>query len=98
MATSREVTHIAANAKAPVVVHFAETISGFVTIRAFGAQSRFAKMNMERVNANLRMEFFNNAAKEWVGFRLEILGTLLLTCSALFMVTVGRNLIPPGKP
>jgi len=95
MATSRELTHLAAVTKAPVIVHFAETVSGFVTIRAFGEQSRFAIMNTEKINTNLRMEFFTNAAKEWVGFRLEIIGTILLTSSALFMVTVGRNVIAP---
>jgi ABC-type multidrug transport system fused ATPase/permease subunit len=80
-----------------VIVHFAETISGFVTIRAFGGQPRFAKVNTERVNANLRMDFYSNAANEWVGFRMEMIGTVVLASSALFMVTVGRNTIASGK-
>lgn len=97
IATSRELTRIDAITKPPVIVHFAETISGFVTIRAFDEQLRFAKVNMERVNANLRMNFYNNAANEWVGFRLEMIGTVVLASSALLMVTVGRKIIDSGK-
>lgn len=97
IATSRELTRIDAITKALVIVHFSETISGFVTIRAFGEQPRFATVNMERVNANLRMDFHNNAANEWLGLRLEMLGTIVLASSALFMVTVARNIIDSGK-
>jgi ABC-type multidrug transport system fused ATPase/permease subunit len=97
IATSRELTRIDAITKAPVIVHFSETIAGFVTIRAFGEQARFATVNMERVNANLRMDFHNNAANEWLGFRLEMVGTVVLASSALFMVTLGRNLLDSGE-
>ena len=83
--------------KTPVILHFSETISGFVTIRAFGEQPRFATVNMERVNANLRMDFHSNAANEWLGFRLEMIGTVVLASSALVMVTVARNIIGSGK-
>ena len=97
IATSRELTRFHSITKAPIIVHFAETISGFVTIRAFGEQPRFVTVNMERVNANLRMDFHNNAANEWLGFRLEMIGTVVLASSALFMVTAARNIIDSGK-
>ncbi|KAG0583130.1 hypothetical protein KC19_3G111800 [Ceratodon purpureus] len=93
IATSRELTRMDAITKTPVILHFSETISGFVTIRAFGEQPRFATVNMERVNANLRMDFHSNAANEWLGFRLEMIGTVMLASSALVMVTVARNII-----
>lgn len=97
IATSRELTRIDSITKAPVILHFSETIAGFVTIRAFGEQARFANVNMERVNANLRMDFHNNAANEWLGCRLELIGTLVLSSSALFMVTLARNIIDAGN-
>uniref|UniRef100_A0A7I4EJX7 Uncharacterized protein n=1 Tax=Physcomitrium patens TaxID=3218 RepID=A0A7I4EJX7_PHYPA len=95
VATSRELTRIDGTTKASIIVHFSDTISGLATIRAFCQQPRFATVNMERVDASLRTAFHNNAANEWLGFHLEMIGTVVLATSALFMVTVGRNFIDP---
>lgn len=97
VATSRELTRIDGTTKASIIVHFSDTISGLATIRAFCQQPRFATVNMERVDASLRTAFHNNAANEWLGFHLEMIGTVVLATSALFMVTVGRNFIDPGE-
>lgn len=96
LATSRELTRIDSITKAPIIHHFAETISGFVTIRAFREQERFKVESLNRVNYNLRMDFHNNASNEWLRYRLELIGTIVLCTSALFMVTIGKERMAPS--
>lgn len=96
IATSRELTRLDAVTKAPVIHHFSETISGFVTIRCFGQQPRFVEKNFDRVNNNLRMDFHNNGANEWIGFRLEMIGAVTLCGTAFLLVSLPASLILPG--
>ena len=67
-----------------------------MTIRCFGKQDKFIQENVKRVNANLCLDFHNNGSNEWLGFRLELLGSLLLCASALFMILLPSNIIKPG--
>ncbi|BFI28684.1 protein MpABCC3 [Marchantia polymorpha subsp. ruderalis] len=94
LATSRELTRMDSVTKAPIIHHFSESIAGFQTIRAFREQDRFCKENVNKVNNNLRMDFHNNAANEWLGLRLEMIGTIVLCLSALLMV-MARDYINP---
>jgi ABC-type multidrug transport system fused ATPase/permease subunit len=97
LSTSRELTRLDSITKAPVIVHFSESISGVMTIRAFGKQKEFSLENIKRVNSNLRMDFHNFSSNAWLGFRLELLGSLIFCISALFMVTLPSNIIKPGN-
>ncbi|KAL2945398.1 ABC transporter C family member 4 [Bienertia sinuspersici] len=95
LSTSRELTRLDSITKAPVIHHFSESISGFMTIRCFRKQENFTQENVNRVNANLRMDFHNNGSNEWLGFRLELLGSLLLCSSALCMILLPSSIIKP---
>lgn len=95
LATSRELTRLDSITKAPVIHHFSESISGFMTIRCFRKQDMFIQENVNRVNSSLRMDFHNNASNEWLGFRLELIGSLLLCASTLFMILLPASIIKP---
>ncbi|PNX71965.1 ABC transporter C family member 4-like protein [Trifolium pratense] len=95
LSTSRELTRLDSITKAPVIVHFSESISGVMTVRAFRKQKEFGLENIKRVNSNLRMDFHNFSSNAWLGFRLELLGSLIFCMSALFMVTLPSNIIKP---
>ncbi|PKA57671.1 ABC transporter C family member 4 [Apostasia shenzhenica] len=95
LATSRELTRLDSITKAPVIHHFSETIQGVMTIRCFKKEERFSQENINRVNASLTMDFHNNGSNEWMGFRLELIGTVVLCISALLMVTLPHNFIKP---
>lgn len=79
-----------------MIHHFSESITGVMTIRCFRKQERFSQENINRVNANVRMDFHNNGANEWLGFRLELIGSFVLCISALFMIILPSNIIKPG--
>jgi len=93
IATSRELTRLQGVTRAPVIDHFTETFSGSPTIRCFGKVDEFYKINLDRINSNLRMSFHNYAATEWFGFRLELIGTLVLSITAFLMISLPSNFI-----
>uniref|UniRef100_A0A1D1YTJ4 ABC transporter C family member 4 n=1 Tax=Anthurium amnicola TaxID=1678845 RepID=A0A1D1YTJ4_9ARAE len=96
LASSRELTRLDSITKAPVIHHFSESVSGVTTIRCFGKEELFSQENIERVNANLRMDFHNNGSNEWLGFRLELIGSCFLCISALCMVMLPSSIVKPG--
>ncbi|RID62880.1 hypothetical protein BRARA_E01922 [Brassica rapa] len=95
LASSRELTRLDSITKAPVIHHFSESIAGVMTIRSFRKHELFRQENVKRVNDNLRMDFHNNGSNEWLGFRLELIGSWVLCISALFMVMLPSNVIKP---
>nr|XP_043609017.1 ABC transporter C family member 4-like [Erigeron canadensis] len=97
LSTSREITRLDSITKAPIIHHFSESIAGVMTIRCFRKQDKFVQENIDRVNGNLRMDFHNNASNEWLGFRLEFIGSLFLCVSTVFMIILPSSIINPAN-
>ncbi|KAI7992324.1 ABC transporter C family member 4 [Camellia lanceoleosa] len=95
LATSRELTQLDFITKVPVIHHFSQSIYGIMTIHCFRKQEIFCHDNVNRVNANLRMDFHNNGSNEWLGFRLELIGSCVLCISALFLILLPSSIIRP---
>ncbi|XP_027350772.1 ABC transporter C family member 4-like isoform X2 [Abrus precatorius] len=95
LASSRELTRLDSITKAPVIHHFSESIAGVMTIRAFRKQKKFCEENLKRVNANLRMDFHNYTSNEWLGVRLELLGSFVFCISTMFMIILPSSIIKP---
>ncbi|TQD91131.1 hypothetical protein C1H46_023306 [Malus baccata] len=76
---ARELARLVGVCKAPVIQHFAETISGSTTIRSFDQESRFRDTNMKLNDSFGRPNFHTAAAMEWL-------------CLAGLAVTYGLNL------
>lgn len=68
-----------------------------MVIRCFKKEHEFSEVSVNRVNGNIRMVFHNNAATEWLGFRLEVIGTVILCSLALLLVVLPARLSPPRK-
>jgi ATP-binding cassette subfamily C (CFTR/MRP) protein 1 len=92
---SRQLKRIESNAKSPIFSHFAETLDGVSSIRAFGQQRQFIQDCMERVERASRAYYVNVASNRWLAIRTETLGTAIVTASALLAV-LGRDWISPG--
>lgn len=93
LATSREITRLDSITKAPIIHHFSETIAGITTIRCFRKQDEFIRENIHRINANLRMEFHTSGSNEWLGFRLEMMGSIVLCVATMFMIVLPGTVI-----
>ena len=82
--------------KAPVIQHFAETISGSTTIRSFDEESRFRDANMKLLDAYSRPKFHTAGAREWLCFRLDMLSSITFAFSLIFLISIPEGVIDPG--
>ncbi len=72
-----------------------ETITGLVTIRAYGKNSGFVHQNEELVDINQTAYDMTIIANRWLSLNLEVLGALIVFGSAFFAV-VERSTIAAG--
>lgn len=93
---ARELARLVGVCKAPVIQHFAETISGSTTIRSFSQESRFMDTNLKLTDAYSRPKFYNAAAMEWLCFRLDMLSSITFAFSLVFLISIPQGVIEPG--
>ncbi|XP_062098214.1 ABC transporter C family member 3-like [Humulus lupulus] len=94
--TARELARLVGVCKAPVIQHFAETISGLTTIRSFNQESRFQDTNMKLMDGYSRPKFSMAGAMEWLSFRLDMLSAITFTFSLVVLISVPEGAIDPG--
>ncbi|XP_056698803.1 ABC transporter C family member 3 [Spinacia oleracea] len=96
ISSARELCRLVGVTKAPVIQHFAETISGATTIRSFDQESRFCQTSVQLVNTYSRPKFYNAAAMEWLCIRLDMLSSITFAASLIFLISIPVGLIDPG--
>ncbi|CAF1369283.1 unnamed protein product [Adineta steineri] len=84
--TSREIKRISSVTLSPVYAHFGETISGLSTIRAFRHAKRFIDYNFILVSNSIRTQFASLVASSWLGFRLQLIGIIMVAGISLIGV------------
>ncbi|GAB9464782.1 Atp-binding protein [Globisporangium polare] len=84
--TSRELQRLDSISRSPVFALLSETLDGLPTIRAYGAETAFARKNEEQLDRNQRAYFLNFAVNCWLALRLEFAGTLIASFAALCAV------------
>lgn len=84
--TSREIKRLSSVALSPVYAHFGETISGLSTIRAFRHVTRFVEHNFFLVSNSIRAQFASLIASSWLGFRLQLIGIVMVAGISLIGV------------
>jgi ATP-binding cassette, subfamily C (CFTR/MRP), member 2 len=94
--SARELSRLGGVCKAPIIQHFAETISGTSTIRSFDQQSRFHQTNMKLTDGYSRPKFNIAAAMEWLCFRLDMLSSITFAFSLIFLISIPPGIINPG--
>jgi ABC-type multidrug transport system fused ATPase/permease subunit len=83
----REIKRLDSTSGSPIFSHFAETLAGLTTIRAFGHQGRFTADNLSRVATNQRAFYAQRCACDrWLPVRLETVGNLIVLTVALLGV------------
>ena len=95
--SARELARLVGVCKAPLIQHFAETISGSTTIRSFDEESRFKDTNMKLTDANSRPKFNIAGAMEWLCFRLDMLSSITFAFSLVFLISIPEGVIDPGR-
>ncbi|CAL5405398.1 unnamed protein product [Camellia sinensis] len=94
--SARELARLVGVCKAPVIQHFAETISGSTTIRSFDQEPRFKELSMKLIDAHSRPKFYSAAAMEWLCFRLDVLSSITFAFSLVFLISMPTGAIDPS--
>ncbi|TMW84383.1 hypothetical protein EJD97_025314 [Solanum chilense] len=87
-ASAKELMRLNGTTKSLVANHLAESISGIMTIRAFGQEGRFFLKNLEFIDKNARPIFHTFSATEWLILRLEIICTIIMSSWMLGMTSL----------
>lgn len=77
--TSRELKRISSVTLSPVYSHFSESVHGLTTIRAFRASYRFKRINENLLDCNQRAILASQAASQWLGLRLQLMGVAMIS-------------------
>ncbi|KZF19169.1 hypothetical protein L228DRAFT_286031 [Xylona heveae TC161] len=81
--------------RSPLFQHFGETLTGMITIRAYGDERRFARDNLHRINTHNRPFIYLWATNRWLAFRVDITGALVSFFAGVFVIlSIGK--IDPG--
>ncbi|CAH9131097.1 unnamed protein product [Cuscuta epithymum] len=86
--SARELERLVGVCKAPVIQHFAETLSGSTTIRSFEQETRFRDFSMKLIDGYNRPKFYSAGAMEWLCFRLDMLSLVTFTFSLVILISV----------
>lgn len=68
--TTRELQRLESITSSPILTHFAETIHGVATIRAYNQESRFMEILFKRMEANNIAVIMENTMNRWLGIAL----------------------------
>ncbi|XP_022924813.1 putative ABC transporter C family member 15 [Cucurbita moschata] len=94
--TARELARLSGIQRAPILHHFAESLAGAATIRAFNQEDRFFKTNLGLIDDHSRPWFHNASAMEWLSFRLNVLSNFVFGFSLVLLVTLPEGIINPS--
>lgn len=94
--TARELARLAGIQRSPILHHFAESLTGAATIRAFEQQERFTDANLCLIDNHSRPWFHNVSAMEWLSFRLNQLANFVFAFSLVLLVTLPEGIINPS--
>ncbi|KAE9596392.1 hypothetical protein Lal_00048632 [Lupinus albus] len=94
--SARELSRLVGVCKAPIIQHFAETISGTSTIRSFDQQSKFQESNMKLTDGYSRPKFNIAGAMEWLCFRLDMLSSITFAFCLMLLISIPQGVIDPG--
>ncbi|VDM94999.1 unnamed protein product [Thelazia callipaeda] len=86
ISTSRQLKRLESAARSPIYSHFQESIQGAVSIRAYQCIDRFVHGSQSLLDNNILIQYHSLVANRWLAVRLELIGNLIVFCSAIFAI------------
>lgn len=93
-ATSRELNRVVSVAASPIYSHFAESLNGVQTIRAYGLTEKFIRENEENLDKFHGPYWAALNVGRWLSVRLEFIGGAVLFLTSVMVVL--NTQLPPG--
>lgn len=79
---ARDLKRLEGTSRSPGMSHFADSIKGARTIRAFGHEARFLERNLQLLSQNQLTTYWFWVAQAWISCTQEVLGTFALAVVA----------------
>ncbi|XP_038906745.1 ABC transporter C family member 9-like isoform X2 [Benincasa hispida] len=95
--TAREIGRLSGIHQSPIMHHFAESLAGAATIRAFNKEDQFFNTNLCLIDDFSKTWFHNNSVMEWLSFRLNVLSHFVFAFSLALLVTLPEGIIDPSN-
>ncbi|GJP86641.1 hypothetical protein CLOP_g16639 [Closterium sp. NIES-67] len=92
---SRELKRIDGLSRSPIYAHFSQSLQGVVSVRAYGAAHAFLQHFVALIDANHRAYIQFVHAGRWLGIRLDLCASALVTLVAILVVVLHGSL-PAG--
>lgn len=93
--TSRQIRLLDLEAKSPLYSHFIESLSGLVTIRAFGWASNFQELNLTLLDVSQKPYYLLLCIQRWLSLILDLIVAGLAVILMVLVVKL-RTDISPG--
>lgn len=93
---SRDMKRISSVKKSPILQQFQETLSGVVTIRAYGHQHRFAIACQAKADDYLRPFLYNWASNRWLSTMGDMLSSII-SFVTIVIVIANAGTLDPGS-
>ncbi|XP_011944054.1 PREDICTED: ATP-binding cassette sub-family C member 8 isoform X6 [Cercocebus atys] len=84
---SRDLQQLDDTTQLPLLSHFAETVEGLTTIRAFRYEARFQQKLLEYTDSNNIASLFLTAANRWLEVRMEYIGACVVLIAAVTSIS-----------
>lgn len=81
--------------RSPILSQFAESVAGASTIRAFQRTEQFRSTARKLLSRNLMAHYPSISANRWLAVRLETVGSVMVSVSAL-LTLFNRSSITPA--
>ncbi|XP_059488287.1 ATP-binding cassette sub-family C member Sur [Neocloeon triangulifer] len=91
--SARELQRLDSMTRSPIFSHFAETLGGLQTIRAFGQQARFTSMLNHKMDTHRNAFLILNSSNRWLGVALDYLGGVIVF-AAVLTALLSAHLLP----
>lgn len=92
--TSRQIQFLDLKARSPIYSHFLGTLDGIITIRAFGWEQTYKKMNIKHVDHSQRPYYLLYCIQRWLALVLD----LIVATLAVLVVSLALNLKRSASP
>ncbi|CAO3650125.1 unnamed protein product [Cunninghamella blakesleeana] len=86
VASSRELRRLNSISRSPIYSHFAETVVGISTVRAFGVTRQFLQEMMEHIDANSRPAYLVWTVNRWMNSRYGYSGAFVNVITAAIIL------------
>ena len=84
--SSRDLKRLESVQRSPLYQQFGETLSGIITIRAYGDEKRFIRDNQNRVDTHNRPFIYLWATNRWLALRVDFTGALVSFFAGVFVI------------